>query len=580
LDEESVQGSVVDRNRPVMDFSKSNATDGSLHAAFDIARSKSLKKAVDYLTSENLLSPSPRDIAAFLRIHHSKFDPTMLGEYLGEGGLEAEEEHWNLIRFNYVRAISFVGLNVEQGLRHFLTNCGFRLPGEAQRIDRIITTFSQCYWEDNAGDHGRCPFSDQDVVFLISFAIIMLNTDLHKRYPAHMKIPKSRKQRKVMTKAEFLNNLRGVHNNEELSPEYIGMIYDSIAVSPIELFDDNFDKDTEMTASSSRLAPLSSTRCVGKRELAGMLKSMLKNVRKSEELLRGLAVHEYTFYAVKDISKDMQYGGDEDCALSDLVQSALSTTWHHFHGVIESSLNNAESDPQTLALSLDILKFAVCATILLGMNVERTIFLTQFARAKAFSERLGARARQEQYLGEVWYRQLESALNDPNCELGNLSALAQIHVLFDVLYESLKESTEVKSKMAQFARLIRDGQFLLNDPSRSFIKEGELTKKGSKLGRSTKYHFFLFSDMLLYTKPSSSSCDYKIHDEFPLHMMKIVDWFPPSKPKLKYAFSVHLPRKSLLVFCSSETEKREWVKAIQGAIQAYAKVWGNEGSSP
>jgi len=43
-----------------------------------------------------------------------------------------------------------------------------------------MTTFSQCYWEDKAGDHLRCPFNDPDTIFLLSFAIIMLNTDLHK----------------------------------------------------------------------------------------------------------------------------------------------------------------------------------------------------------------------------------------------------------------------------------------------------------------------------------------------------------------------------------------------------------------
>ena len=573
----SVCASVNDRNRRTMDYSKTSGADASLQIAFEMAQSKSLKKAIEYLIAENFLSPSPRDIAAFLRIHHAKFDPTMLGEYLGEGGLEADEEHWNLIRFNYVRAIAFVGLNAEQGLRHFLTNCGFRLPGEAQRIDRIITTFSQCYWEDNAGDLNRCPFSDQDVVFLISFAIIMLNTDLHKRYPSHMKVPKSMRKRKVMTKAEFMNNLRGVDNNEELSHEYIGMIYDSIEASPIELFDDPSDRNSECNASSSRLSSMSSSRASGKRDLASMLKAMLKNVKKSEELLRGIAVHEYSLYTVNDYSNSMDYDTGDDVALSDLVHSALSTMWHHFHGLIQGALNNSNLDPQSLFLSLDVLKYAVCATILLDMQVERTAFLIQLARIKTFSERRSVRSPDQSFMGEAWYRDLVVALEDPCLETGNLHALSQIHVLFDDLTQSLKEDTHMKRGMARVARRIRDGQFLLNDPSRAFIKEGDLMKKGSKLGRSAKYRFFLFSDLLLYTKASSSSLstDYKILDEFPLYMMKIVDWFPPSKPKLKLAFSIHHPRKSLLVFCSNEQEKREWVRSLQDTIQLQCQLLAN-----
>ncbi|KAL7550350.1 hypothetical protein ACHAWF_013593 [Thalassiosira exigua] len=145
----------------------------SFDVAFELISTKGLKKGIDYLIACHLLTPSPRHISAFLRIHQSSIDPAVLGEYLGEGGIDGtDKDFWNLIRFNFARATSFVGMNIEQALRHFLTNCGFRLPGEAQKIDRIISTFSQCYWEDNAGDLQKCPFQDQDMVFLVSFAIM------------------------------------------------------------------------------------------------------------------------------------------------------------------------------------------------------------------------------------------------------------------------------------------------------------------------------------------------------------------------------------------------------------------------
>jgi hypothetical protein len=87
-----------------------------LGIAFDIAEKKGLKKAIDYLIACNVLTPSPRDIASFLRIHKADLSKTALGRYLGEGGLNrSETEYWNFLRFNYIRAISFAGLNVEQG---------------------------------------------------------------------------------------------------------------------------------------------------------------------------------------------------------------------------------------------------------------------------------------------------------------------------------------------------------------------------------------------------------------------------------------------------------------------------------
>jgi hypothetical protein len=83
--------------------------------ALDIAKQKSLKKAIDYLIACNSLSPSPRDIANFLRIHKDELDPISLGEYLSETGVGAETEWWKSIRHLYVRAISFVGMQVEEG---------------------------------------------------------------------------------------------------------------------------------------------------------------------------------------------------------------------------------------------------------------------------------------------------------------------------------------------------------------------------------------------------------------------------------------------------------------------------------
>ena len=77
---------------------------------------KSLKKGVEYLIKQDFLSSSPRDVATFLRVHHARLNPKSLGEYLGEGGAdEAGAEFLNLVRFHYVRAISFVGMTVEQG---------------------------------------------------------------------------------------------------------------------------------------------------------------------------------------------------------------------------------------------------------------------------------------------------------------------------------------------------------------------------------------------------------------------------------------------------------------------------------
>ena len=87
-----------------------------LGIALDITKRKSLNKAIDYMIACNVLTTSPRDIASFLRIHKEDLKPKAVGKFLGEGGVDGSEtEYWNLIRFNYIRANSFVGMNVEHG---------------------------------------------------------------------------------------------------------------------------------------------------------------------------------------------------------------------------------------------------------------------------------------------------------------------------------------------------------------------------------------------------------------------------------------------------------------------------------
>ena len=72
----------------------------------------------------------------------------------------------------YVSSEDFRGLSVDQALRQLLY--AFRLPGEAQKIDRIIEKFAERYCANNPG-----AFPTADAPYLLAFAIIMLNTDAH-----------------------------------------------------------------------------------------------------------------------------------------------------------------------------------------------------------------------------------------------------------------------------------------------------------------------------------------------------------------------------------------------------------------
>lgn len=109
----------------------------------------------------------------------------------------------------------------------------FILPKEAEKIDRIIQAFALHYSKSNPKrtSHYR---GGWDTIHLLSFAIIMLNTDLHSP---------NVKQR--MTQADFVKNLRGQDkisgekNGEDIDRKTLEGIYDRIKKDELKAGDDH-----------------------------------------------------------------------------------------------------------------------------------------------------------------------------------------------------------------------------------------------------------------------------------------------------------------------------------------------------
>jgi brefeldin A-inhibited guanine nucleotide-exchange protein len=432
--------------------------------------------------------------------------------------------------------LSFDGFSpVSFRLRHFLTNCGFRLPGEAQRIDRIMSTFAKCYFEDNAGDALRCPFKYEDTVYLVAFAIIMLNTDLHSS---------ATKTRKKMTKNEFIGNLRGAEQGEDVSKEYLSKIFESIESNPIAL-DSNSSPSLEVRPTD--------------------IQDILNNVRSADTLLRGLAVHDFQFATIEDFGDGLDYKPTE--ALADLTRCCVSKTWHQWHGVVNTCLETAHLDPLGMAPSLEILLYGLVLTVCLDMPTERAAFLSQLGRLKAFEDRRQGRyvtaGEPDESIGD-WFRELEQGCC--GSEQRKLQSLQQIRDWITAFKSDLMNDAQNKITMQAVVRQLKDCENLLQDPARAFHRAGNLVKKSARTGRSTTYRFYLFSDVLLYAKEDPDG-RFVVHEELPLHLLKIIDWFPPSQKNRKVMFEVVHPRKSFFVLCSSSKERKSWVKDIKAAVQ-------------
>lgn len=124
-------------------------------------------KALKGLMDAGVIGREPADIAKFLAGSASDLDAGMVGEVLG-----GHEDLWLSVMHAYVDLDDYTGMNIDDALRKLLGR--FKLPGEAQKIDRIVEKFAARYCSDNPGR-----FRNADGAYMLGFSIIMLNTDAH-----------------------------------------------------------------------------------------------------------------------------------------------------------------------------------------------------------------------------------------------------------------------------------------------------------------------------------------------------------------------------------------------------------------
>ena len=94
-------------------------------------------------------------------------DKTRIGEYLGED-IDLNKK----VLYNYVDSFDFDGVPYVDAMKRMLA--GFRLPGEGQKVDRIMEKFGEKYSLDN-----RDAFGSAECIYLLSYATMMLQTSIH-----------------------------------------------------------------------------------------------------------------------------------------------------------------------------------------------------------------------------------------------------------------------------------------------------------------------------------------------------------------------------------------------------------------
>jgi brefeldin A-resistance guanine nucleotide exchange factor 1 len=148
------------------------------------------------------------------------FDKRRIGIYLSRGP-EANFPFHKAVREEFSKLHDYNNLSFASALRRFLAK--FRLPGEAQCIDRLMEAFSQELYRQQSS---TTFLKNADAVYVLAFSTIMLNTDLHNP---------TIKTDKRMTKEQFVRNNRGINGGDDIPEDFLSELYDQIKEQQLQV---------------------------------------------------------------------------------------------------------------------------------------------------------------------------------------------------------------------------------------------------------------------------------------------------------------------------------------------------------
>jgi len=247
--------------------------------------------------------------------------------------------------------IDFTGLTFTEAVRQYLQS--FRLPGEAQKIDRFMLKFAERYIANNPSTE----FANADTAYILAFSVILLNTDAHN---PNMKT-------KRMSRAEFIKNNRGINDGQSLPEDFLTEIYEEIQKNEIKM------KDEVELAPAPQPTGLASTIANVGRDLqreAYVLQSE-GMVNKTEALFKSLVKQQRR--AAK--GSDLFYSASH----LEHVKPMFEVAWMPLLAAISGPMQESE-DMNVIVICLDGFKQAIRIAGLFDLELERSAFVSTLAK--------------------------------------------------------------------------------------------------------------------------------------------------------------------------------------------------------
>lgn len=300
------------------------------------------KRGIEYLIRHGRLQEEVKEIATFLH-NLDGLDATMIGEYLGDGN------EFNIkVMHAFTDMRNFKDMTFDGALRLHLG--GFRLPGEAQKIDRIMEKFASRYCECNPD-----VFANADAAYVLAYSTIMLHTD------AHNDTIKNK-----MSKEEFIRNNRGINDGGDLDPTFLGKLYDRITKTEIRLTTSKTASTTGTGKSFSSTGPEASM-------------DAAQRARQFELESKHLQAETKELFARS--RRSMQHGTYYTATNVHLARLMFQTAWYPILAAVSLNLEEANAtDTDTVSFCVDGFRHGIAISSTFGLGTAKNAFVSSLAK--------------------------------------------------------------------------------------------------------------------------------------------------------------------------------------------------------
>ena len=314
------------------------------------------KKGVKALLKDGFIKDdTPDAIAAFI-IQNDRLDKAMIGEFLGEG-----EPENIAIMHAFVDLMDFAKRRFVDALRQFLQS--FRLPGEAQKIDRFMLKFAERYITGNPN-----AFANADTAYVLAYSVILLNTDQHS----------IKMKGKRMTREDFIKNNRGINDNADLPDEYLSGIYDEIAHNEIILYTEREN------AAATGIAVQPSSGSIAQR--AGQALFTNRDLQREAANLASAEIQTKAEQRIRSILRSQRKTATKPGTARYIpatsfkhVGPMFDVTWMSFLSGFSGQMQNTQNI-ETIKNCMEGLKLAIRIACLFDLDIPRVAFVTALAK--------------------------------------------------------------------------------------------------------------------------------------------------------------------------------------------------------